>query len=212
MAYTNITNITYILDKFLTDLKSEANDVLHPVFDPSLTYEESIRGIRALRSSFQVQENTVYPLLAFNRRPLVKSDIIPRLFNAKGETDSNSEVDKYKFFWGEFEFLFKYIVKNPTDIEEFEILYGMEEHIGNIKVIPAVFPIVGEVEFYVSWNKLEELEFNKENSIYVAAGSSAKVSGRFILIEDTPEKIIEEINLYVKDFETRYTISQTVIT
>lgn len=211
MAFTNITNISLILDKFLTDLKAETDNAIHPVFDPTLTYEESIKGIRALRSSFQVQENTVYPLFAFNRRPIVKSDDIVRVFNAKSAVDSNLEVDKFKFFWGEFEFLFKYIVKNPTDIEEFEILYGMEEHIGKRKVITPNLPVVGDMEFYVTWNKLEELEFNKENNIYISAGSSAKISGRFILMEDTPKKIIERINLYVKDFETRYTISQTII-
>lgn len=207
-----LTNITLVIQELLNNLKNISTEP-RLVFDPSLGYEESIIGLRALRTMMEIQDVKSFPLIAWNRSPVIPEESLGRrrVF-PKGPHPTTPDGQRlYKSVFGQFEFRMIYISDNIPDIETFELLYATTSGVNSVKTITTTFPEIGDFDYFLTWEDLTDITFNKEGNVYIYIGASAIVKGGFVIFNDDdpggtldPYPHIEQIRAKIFSYNTRW--------
>jgi len=202
MAVT-VTTIAYVMASLLTYIqkKVDCNEV---VFDPSLSYETSLAGVKVLRTYKEITKGQRFPLLAHNRSVLKLSDKLNQRSRTElllDREEGKFDVTRYYGVLGQIDARFLYISKNISDIERFEIAFNTD--FAKLKSIKIKYQDLGEFNYEIYWNDLEDITINIENLYYKTVGLSASVHGWFFLLsEDDIEKmpLILEIKEVIKTY------------
>lgn len=207
-----LTNVTLVIQELLNGLKGiSANPKL--IFDPTLGYEESITGLRALRTMMTIQDAKTFPLIAWNRSPIVPEESLGRrkIYPKGVHPDTSDGFRLYKSVFGQFEFRMIYISDNIPDIEAFELLYATASGVNSVKKITTTFPEIGSFDYFLTWEDLADITFNKEGNVYIYIGASAIIRGGFVIFNDDdpggtldPYPHIEQIRAKILSYNTRW--------
>lgn len=154
------------------------------VYQPSLNYADGLRALREENQRKQIIDTTALPLLLFNRSTLRNNEVLgsrSRLRASQASQESTLERGMYKVLMGEMDFRFLYVTTSMEELERFEMLYMTGVHVHNIKKVTITLPVLGELEYKISWQSLEDFELNIDDGYYKTIGSTAKVTGPFVV-------------------------------
>jgi len=170
----------------------------HDVYDPSLSYESSLAGLRNLRTEHNsVESSEILPYLAHNRTSVKKSD--SHGFRSYGTALLKDLVDpahptatEINYVLGQFEFNCFFATKDIQDIQRFEVIF-------NHNSFPKLLHVyhdggLGDWEYAVNWHDISELTLTIEGKTYQSIGTSATVRGIFFYFDDSPVPLIAQIN------------------
>ena len=205
-----ITPIVLVLNSLFEKIKEFYPGVTFQ-FDPSLTYVEAIRGLRAIRSAMELDTTDVFPLLTWSRGTLVRQDEKQaRLHFPANKRVGDGEADQFKFRNCKFEFLFKFYDTDTVMNDSFEVRYCTDDSFNNVRSFSVNLPEVGDFNYQVMWDDLSEIEYSKDDNNYIAVAGSATIMGPFMIMTDAPAALIEQINLSVREFNNNV-LSDTTI-
>ncbi|HEC63789.1 MAG TPA: hypothetical protein ENI23_00680 [bacterium] len=173
-----------------------------PQHDLTLGYVEVLKGQYAYRSQIDLNADTLFPLLAYNRshvKPFVESmgpkrTISKPIYHVDAKTGT-----QYRAFAGQFEFQWKYFHNEMTPLELFEILYVTESSINTVTKFTITYPIIGDFQYDVQWGDLEELEISsRQDGFFFSLSGSAIIRGAFLTIDSVPANLINVINTFIQ--------------
>jgi len=134
MAYTVITPIALILKALDDEIKVRYPDITTK-YDPSMSYEETVKGVRYVRSSMALDEEQTFPLMGFSRTSVIGQEDLPRRQIPMRPRVADSEADQYKSRLCQFDFLFKFFERDVVMADTFEVMYGAHAAINDIKTL-----------------------------------------------------------------------------
>lgn len=211
MAWTVLTPIPVIMDEILNQIKTIYPDCTFK-FDPTLTYEESIKGVRALKSAFDISKEQVFPLMTFTLGVLKPYEIPRKQFpHARNNTPPLFQGKDYKSRYCSFDVPFKWYYSDIIASKTFEVMFATETSINLVKNVFVDLTDIGTFEYQVIWDfmGLETVAYNKQNNLYMSCDGKFVVTGEFIMLSDLPVKYIEEINLRIRNFVHRTQIIES---
>lgn len=208
---TTITNISLVLDAFLTKVKANhiTGDTLPIVASPQLDYEAGLRDYRA-RNKMNLGDNLdATRVFMFTRDPLRFSDHGPGRRSFKSlETNASlpTSVDIIKSVFAVLPIRWMFATKNMAELEAFELGYITGDGIKSIKEFDTTFPVLGETfTHYVHWERdLESLELRThEESFRQTVTGTARIEGWWMVLrdEESPSPIIQEIATLIQNPE-----------
>lgn len=211
MAFTVITPIPLILKALDDEIKLRYSDITTQ-YDPSMTYEETVKGVRYTRSSMDVSESQVFPLLAFSRSSVIGQVDNPRRHIPMRPRTADHVADQFQSRHCQFDYLFKFYERDVVMADTFEVMFNTHASINDIKTLTVTLPEIGDFEYQCIWNDLDEIEFNKEDNFYISSAGSCTIIGQFVVMEDVPYPLIEQINLLIQDWTHNVTYRTITIT
>ena len=206
-----LTPIPLILDQLFTDMKLRYTDSEFK-FDPTMGYVESVSGLRSLRHSLDVTSFNVFPLFVFNRTNLVPvSDFNRRFTPIKKDIGLGTAIQYYMKVL-QCDLMFKVFSKDIIFSDTFEIMYGLVESVNKIKKFTVTLPEIGDFDFYIEWEPLDETEYNKEDNFYISKSFKAVLKGSFLIVDETALdiKIIKTIKAKIFDFHNQVLSDLTI--
>lgn len=209
--WTVLTPIPIIMEEILNQIKTLYPDCTFK-FDPTLTYEESIKGVRALRSAFDITNEQVFPLMTFTLGVLKPYEIPRKQFpQVRNSTNPLFQGKDYKSRYCSFEVPFKWYYSDIIASKTFEVMFATETSINLVKNVFVDLNDIGTFEYQVVWDfmSLESVSYNKQNNLYMSCDSKFTVTGEFVMLSDVPVKYIEEIDLRIKNFIYRTKMIET---
>jgi len=188
-----------------------------PVYDPTLTYEKSLSGLVTWRHAHNISNTATFPIFAYNRRAirwqrdhgrkgLTESFDVPYQ-DADGSTHSKI----FRSIYAETEVMYRYYSDNIVDMEEFELLHALDRGFNEIKEFSVEFPIVGDVKVFLDWSPLEDLQAEKEPTLYQSVAGTVIVRTNFFLPQGD-EPMVETIHQDAMDWMGRILINRTTLT
>lgn len=211
LNWTVLTPLPLIMNELLNGIKTLYPDVSFK-FDPTLSYEESIKGVRALRSAFDISNQQVFPLFTYTMNVLKPYEIPRKQFPQKRNIagDVFQGVD-YKSRYCSFEVPWKWYYSDIIASKTFEVMFATETSINLVKEVSLTFNDIGVFEYQVVWGfmGLESVSYNKQDNLYMSCDGKCNITGEFIMVSDLPLKYIQEINTRIKNYVER---TQTVVT
>lgn len=202
MNYHVLTPIPLILKALIDAIKAEFPNWSFQ-FDPSLTYTEAIKGIRAVRSSMKLSQQKAMPLFTYNTMPLVQSETLPRKkypFTKLWPIQPGYTPD-YKSRNCQMEIPWKLYTKDAVDMNTFQTLFATEATFNySVQKVSVNLPELDPFTYQVFWQPLEANNFNKEDNVFQEVSSSLKIHGEFVVAKDVPLALIQHINLMIKSF------------
>lgn len=215
MSWTVLTPIPLVMNELLNEIQKLYSDVTFK-FDPTLTYEESLRGVRALRSAFDLTNEQVFPLYTYTLNVLKPFEIVRKQFPHRRNTENPLFQGKdYKARYCSFDVPWRWYYSDIVASKTFEVMFATETSINLIKNLFLDFNDIGTFEFQVMWDftSLDSVTYNKKDNLYMACDGKCTITGEFIMLSDVPTKYIEEIHLRVKNYVSRtQIINQATIT
>lgn len=205
MSWTVLTPIPLIFNEVLNGIQNIYPDVTFK-FDPSLTYEESIKGVRALRSAFDVSQEQVFPLFTYTLSVLKPYEIPRKQFaHKRNELNPIFQGKDYKARQCAFEVPWKWYYSDIIASKTFEVMFATETSINLVKNVHFTFLDIGTFEYQVIWDfmSLESVAYNKQNNLYMSCDGKCTITGEFVMVSDLPLKYIEEIDLRIKSYVNR---------
>lgn len=199
MVLPVISTITPVLKLVINSLK-EWDPALSIVYDPTLTYDNSITNLRNYNTNLRISPTRTFPLLAWNRSTFSHSEGFAR----RGTPVSGSVVKKvvgeysaqtYVAVYGQLELNFIYIHQNFSSIEQFEILYTGRRASNEVTQVTLNLQDLGSFDYQVVWDLIEpNIQTSMaDNGYYKFIGSNCKIRGAFFAL-DTPVSLIEQVN------------------
>jgi len=210
-AWTVLTPIPLICNEILLGIQGLYPDVSFK-FDPTLTYEESVKGVRAMRSAMDVSTEQLFPLFTYNLGVLKPYEVVRKQFpHMRNEVDPFFQGKDFKSRYCSFEIPWKWYYSDIIASKTFEVMFATETSINLVKAVTLEFTDIGVFEYQVVWDfmGLESVSYNKTNNLYMSCDGKCLVTGEFIMLADTPVKYIEEIELHIKEYVTRSRTMET---
>jgi hypothetical protein len=213
-----ISTTTLVLKQLRKEIE-EKDDSLKGklLYDPTLNYDEIIRGVRRLKRSVNLPESSTLPLLAYNRGSLQPNE---EAINERGrmpgrgaDTDASGKVRRYHLFFGFFEFRYVYIANNITDLEAFELLFQCGQSIKALKTFEVNYGTEGSWKYHIHWDQPEDIEHISvgDNTFHWSLAGTARVVGGFLVFPDSKAKPIAQIVVDVEE-ENQQLIERLTIT
>lgn len=170
------------------------------VYQPSLSYADGLRALREENSRKQLVDTTALPLLLFNRSTIRNSEV----FNKRARLRASHPIldvsgqptpdhDQFRVLMGEMDFRFLYVTTSMEELERFELLYMTGVEVKNVKKIKITLPLVGELEYKIDWQSLEDFELSIDDGYYKTIGATAKVTGPFVVSMGEKLALIRDI-------------------
>ncbi len=198
--WTVLTPIPLIMDAILKEIQKLYTDATFK-FDPTLTYEESIRGVRSVRSSFDITKEQVFPLMTFSMTQLLPYTIVRKQFPHKKDIP-NLAAKEYKARYCAFDINWRWYYSDIVAMKTFETMFATETSINLVKDVTLDMNDIGLFDYQVvwPWEGLAGISYNKKDNLYMSCDGSAKVMGEFVMASDIDSKLIGEIGLRVQNF------------
>ncbi len=206
--WTVLTPIPLVMNEILNEIQVLYPDVTFK-FDPTLTYEESIKGVRALRSAFDLTNEQVFPLFTYTLGVLKPFEIPRKQFpQTRNTAIPFFEGRDFKARYCSFEIPWKWYYSDIIASKTFEVMFATETSINLVKNVFLEWTEIGIFEYQVVWDfmSLENVTYNKQDNLYMSCDGKCTVTGEFVMLSDVPLKYIEEIDLRIKNYTTRTTI------
>jgi hypothetical protein len=168
---------------------------LNPVFDPYLSYETAVTGLRNYKTNIDLSKSTVFPILAYNRTTLVPSEGLNlRATEWRAKFVDGDTGTQYVATLGQFDIDFLYIHPNEHSIERFEILYNAQLGI-QTKKLTLNLGSLGSFGYQVYWDLLNpNIQLSAiRDSYYKMISGTCRIFGPFFAISDT-SYIITQVN------------------
>lgn len=196
-------------------LWKQVADVLkcNVVFDPDLTYEQSLRLVRGKKDKTD-DDGTSLPMFAWNRGILTRSDAR----NMRGIQLASSPADEDQFIDiklanGEIPIRWQFTCQTMEELENFEVYYNCLEGIADIMQIYVDLKQFGIHEYQVRWEeRLETIITQAETNTYISVLGSCSLDGNFILLGGDSPLITEIIATTYQDSAMNHQIGQLIIT
>ena len=205
--YVVLTPIPTILNKVFQAVKEKEPDWTIQ-FDPTLSYTEAVRGVRATRSSLQISQEQTLPLFTYNIAPCIPYAIerrqYPRDNRPRPETfqldpDFSTEVKRYKSRQCTIGVPFKLYFGDVVGAKTFEVMYSCDASVDEIKHVKVDLPKIGTFQYNLQWDDLSEVTYSKNDNHYVEVSSTLHVYGEFITLLDMTAKMILKIHETIRD-------------
>ncbi|MFA5071218.1 MAG: hypothetical protein WC511_02495 [Candidatus Pacearchaeota archaeon] len=211
--WTVLTPIPLIMNEVLNKIQ-----VMYPKanfkFDPTLTYEESIRGVRSVRSAFDITKQSVFPLFTFNMGVLKPFEMV-RFQPAIQKDIPNLAASQFKTRYCSFEVNWRWYTTDIVASKTFEVMFLAQAAINDIKNVTLSWQEVGTFDYQVIWpfEGLTSAGYNKQDNLYNFVDGVVQITGEFICMSDVSAKLIGEIDFRLRDFVNRtHVIEQAQIT
>lgn len=193
-----VTPISLILSEFIKNLKSMEPDWSFQ-FDPTLTYETSIRGVRAVRSALQIEQKQTLPLFTYNIAPVIPWTMQKKQFDYVLDSEISNQYEKIKGRFTSIGISFKIYFGDVVGEKTFESLYVCDASINELKEFTVDLPRVGTFRYWAQWENLEEVTYQKDNNHYTEVSGKLHVYGEMITLLGTKVKTILKIRETLKD-------------
>lgn len=194
-----LTPIPLIMNQILVDIKGVYPDISYK-FDPTMSYEETIRGLRAIRSSLPISNEQVFPLMTYSLGPISPTQIGRRNFPIRKDIP-NLRADQFIARMSQFDLMWKFYYSDLINFTTWEVMWMADMAINKIKEVSVAMPVIGNFRYFIVWDKVEGITFNKQDNLYMEATGKATVTGEMIIGQDLPTPLINEINVWFKDFK-----------
>lgn len=170
------------------------------VFDPELTYENSIMLLRANilqknkinipkdvdnnKDKYEnlVKDDDILPFLSWNRSYLGKN-YLKGAKNIKNTIFSEEDGKYYDFEGGNADFTYNFTIfsKNPIDLEKIEVKFsgGLNKYFSNFTNLTLTIKGLGTFPYNLVWNDLDSTTFNISPNYYQSLTGSVLVCGLF---------------------------------
>jgi hypothetical protein len=206
MTYPNwtvLTPVPLIMNAVLDDILTVYPDVTFK-FDPTLVYEESIRGVRAMRSAFDLTKQQVFPLFTFSMEVLKPYEIM-RFQTPIDKDIPNMVAKQFKSRYCSFTINWRWYTTDIIASKTFEVMFLAQSSINQVKEVTLSLNGIGNFTYQVVWpfEGLASATYNKQDNLYMSVDGTAIVTGEFICQQDVDAKLIGHINLQLKDFINR---------
>jgi hypothetical protein len=203
MSWTCLTPIPLVANEILVQIKNLYPDISFK-FDPTLTYEESIRGVRAMRSAFDVTKEQVFPLLTYSMTVLKPYTYKRHQYPMKKDlTDPQHPIaHEYKSRHCAFDINWKIYYSDIIGMKTFEVMFSTETSFNLVQNVTLNMNEIGHFEYQVvwDWEGLAGNAYNKQDNLYMSCDGVAKVFGEFVMAKNVDSRLIAQINLQVGDF------------
>ena len=177
---------------------------LNFVYDPTLTYESSIAGLRNLRTNLEVTPTSNFPLLSFNRSTLQLQEGMRKVTAIRPiyrEVDT-ALVHSYAVTLSQFTLQFGYIHQDFQAIEQFEILYNAYRAANSVRTVSLRLDEIGSFDYTLWWKDLNPIPqvSAMEGAYYKMLSAEVEIKGPFLAL-NTPLSLIKRItfDLDVRD-------------
>ena len=204
--WTVLTPIPLIFNEVMTKMNFVYPDLTFK-FDPTLQYEESIRGVRAMRTAFDITKQQVFPLFTFNMEVLKPFEMTR--FQLPVQKDiPNAIAKQYRSRYCAMVVNWKWYETDVVASKTFEVMFNTKTSINQVENVTLSWTDIGDFEYQVNWpfEGLNSASYNKQDNLYLSVEGTCLVMGEFVTLQDVPAKLITEINLRVKDFFGRVTM------
>jgi len=205
--YCVLTPIPTILSEIFKAIREKEPDWTIQ-FDPSLTYTDAVRGVRAVRSAMQITEEQTLPLFSYNVAPCIPYAIERRQFpkdpKPEGRTFTLDEamavrVKNYRARQCTIGIPFKLYFGDVVGAKTFEVMYSCDASIDEIKHVKVNLPKIGVFQYNLQWDDLAEVTYSKNDNHYVEVSSTLHVYGEFITLIDVESRLILQIHETIRD-------------
>lgn len=209
--WTVLTPVPLVCNEILNQISVLYPDATYK-FDPTLTYEESIRGVRAMRSAFDVTKEQVFPLMTFSLEVLKPYEIMKRHYPIQKDIP-NLVAKNYKSRHCAFNLNWRWYYSDIVASKTFEVMFCAETSINLVKDVKLSWSGIGDFMYQVVWpyDGLTSVTYNKQDNLYMSIDGTAQVFGEFICLQDMDSKLIGEIDLKIKDFTNRTVIYDSAV-
>lgn len=193
-----ISSIGLVTEELLRKIKLEIEGLNH-VFSPSdLSYEAIMDIYRGEANRTATSDRTPYPILAFNRGPLLGQESLnKRVSNQKlirENLDDDSVKDVLFPTMSYFDSEFTFFGSSIDEVNRFEITYNSFTGISGIRNLKLELPdLEGEYVYTVTWEPLTAFEASMNDNGWTSVSGQFRVEGMFFVYEGTA-KIIKELN------------------
>lgn len=190
----SVTPLAIVL-KGLTEAIRVKMPTVSFVFDPTLSYQESARGQRALRSAMQLNPESQFPLFGFSRAALqpiaqspyrATSSSTLRVPNLDDGPDSVKEVYALN---GQFDLLFRIYARDIAQLETIELLYNTQAAITNVKDFDVHIPWLQDAphltgnpnwKYHIQWHSLDDFVAQHDPFLTFSVAGRATINGTFL--------------------------------
>jgi hypothetical protein len=182
-----ISTITSV-SKAITNMLREWDPQINVVYDPFLTYDSAITGIRNYNTALKLETTQEFPLLAWNRSTLQPANELGlRALEMKFTTTSANDAKEYISTLGQYELMFIYIHPNMAEIEKFEILYNSQFGIQEKVVQVDMGSELGIFNYWVTWHLLNQRFQGSliQDGYYTMVPGACVVRGPFFALNTT---------------------------
>lgn len=197
-------------------LQAELKDT-HPevatTFDPSLSLETSVQGIRQIRSAFRIDPKVAtYPFLAFSRAIYAAKEdmrLRPAAQVARGTLELDGRHYVTRTVPGSFVINFRLYASNPADLELYEVLYNTQAFLSTKTRLDMAFPpgadapIVDGWPAVMVWGPPEDPQFQVEPVLDYSFAGQATVETAVTSIEGLSRETVTTLNVRLMDWHNR---------
>lgn len=204
--YCVLTPIPTVLNEIFKKIREREPDWTIQ-FDPSLTYTDAVRGVRAVRSAMQIEQGQTLPLFSYNVAPCIPYAIERRQY-PKDPRPSGTftleeamavQVKRYKSRQCTIGIPFKLYFGDVVGAKTFEVMYSCDASVDEIKHVVVDLPKIGKFQYNLQWDDLSEVTYSKNDNHYVEVSSTLHVYGEFITLLDITDKLILQIHETIND-------------
>lgn len=190
----SITPLAIVL-KGLTEAVRGKMPSLSFIFDSTLSYQESVRGQRALRSAMSLEEKSQFPLFGFSRtvlQPLAQSVYRSTTTSPVRLSVPEQTIDKVKDIYalnGQFDLLFRIYARDIAQLETIELLYATKAAITNVVDFDVHIPwLEGATQitqspnwnYRIQWHPLDDFVAQHDPFLTFSVAGRATVNGTFL--------------------------------
>lgn len=205
----SVTPLAVVL-KGLTESIRERIPIMSFVFDSTLSYQESARGQRAIRSAFSLEDDQAFPLFGFSRTVLQPIASAPyratmgSTVRSQTVATSNPEVKDIYAVSGQFDLLFRIYARDVVQLETLELLYSTKAAISDITEFSINIPWLEEApqtsqvpnwHYSVTWHPLEDFFVQHDPFVTFSLSGHATLNGTFLTGFRRDGCLIDTINL-----------------
>lgn len=186
-----VTTMARVVSEFKQSVVEEMPNIA-TVFDHELSYNTALN--KYLKEN--PDTDNPLPLFAYNRsvaeygdRGLQRRN---KVVGGKLKLDGLG-VAKYSVFHGEFRINFMYVSKSMEELEKFEVAYYSDEGISNSKKITVKMPQLGDFNYFLEYNELDDIVIEHEGAYYKAIIGSVVARGMYFTFTGNTN-VISEVN------------------
>lgn len=206
--------------KGITDALKQQVPNLYPLYDPDLSYERVQGGYRAMRAGNKIPgtprnpedpKPSAWPIFGFNRSPIKYNSVMQKraVTQAVGVADDLGQQVNFHAFFGEMMITFAFFCDSPAMLEKWETAYLAKAAISNLRTFTINLPVIGEVTYDVEWGELDSILSSKDPVEYNAFTGMCRVTGLFIALTETENRIIDRIIVDVRNWSAEHIYYRT---